>query len=495
MRSWRSLIVAGVALFLLAHAALLARFPWFVDETIFASFAQASAGDPHQRFAALIDHKGLLTTWLGALLTHASIGPMEAMRIVAGAGALLTAATTGLIAARWRGHSEGIAAFLLTLFVPYLFVHGMVGVHDAAVAGGSMLALLLQLQLVRQPTARTSVALGITFGALLLTKPTGALTIALLPLSLLCADWPRSAWRATGIRWAAGAGGAVVLGFAIAQIPRLSPLSQTPVPDNYRTLGDLARDPFGTISVIGPGAWDAFTGYLTVPVLAAACWGIAVALRDRDRVLMLCALWAAAAITAYLLLTAWAYPRYGLQAVAPLCLLAVAGGRDVALRLRPRIGAPATAGAIAVALLPAAILNLQVVRSPTTAPYPGLDSAQYTRNDSNVEPIRRAGREILRRAPRTTAASPRTDRLVMLRGPYPWPLKLVVGGRTWSANPRFVVVDGYAQPSLARRARFTVVEGEQDLREVGLTRSQRVGRWERPGGAPVELYDRRATAR
>lgn len=486
---------AGLVVFLAAHAALLSRFPWFVDETTFASFAQASAGDPSQRFAALVDHKGLLTTWLGALFIHLGAGPVEALRIVAGLGALLAAAATGLLAHRWRGPACGAAAFLLTLFVPYLFVHGMVGVHDAAVAGGSMLALWLQVRLAQQPTAQRGIALGITFGALLLTKPTGALTIALLPASLLCAEWPLRGRSAERRAWAMAAGTAVLVGLAIAQLPRVSPLSQTPVPNNFRTPGDLLSDPFGTVHLIAPGAWDAFAGYLTLPVLLAAAWGLAVAARDRDRLLLLCGVWAAAAIAAYLLLTDWAYPRYGLQAVAPLCLLAVAGGRDLALRFSPRIGRPATAALVAAALLPAALFDLRVVREPGTAPYPGLDRTQYVQSDSNTEPLRQAGLAIRRRAPEISSRSPRAERIIMLRGAYPWALRLTTGGRTWSPDPPFFVVDGYAQPALARRARFTVVDGPQDLREIGLTREQRIGRWERPGGPAVELYDRRATGR
>lgn len=492
-RSWRWALAAGLLLWLAAHAALLSRFPWFVDETTFASYAQASAGDPSQRFAALVDHKGLLTTWLGALLIHLGAGPVEAMRLVAGLGALLTSIATGLLAARWRGPAHGAAALLLTLFVPYLFVHGMVGVHDAAVAGGSMLALWLQVQLVQQATPRRAIALGLTLGALLLIKPTGALALALLPASLVCAQWPAGTWRAELRRWTLASGTAIFVALSVAQVPRLSPLSKLPAPDNYRTPGDLLSDPFGTLHLIAPGAWDAFSGYLTLPLLLAAAWGLAVAARERDRLLLLCGVWAAAAIAAYLLLTDWAYPRYGLQAVAPLCLLALAGAQDLAARVRERAGQTATGALLIAALLPAAILDLRVVRDPATAPYPGLDTTQYVRSDSNTEPLRQAGLAIRRRAPEITSQSSRAERAIMLRGPYPWALQLTTGGRTWRADPPFVVVNGSAQPTLARRARFTVVEGTQDLSDVGLTAAQRIGRWERPGGPAVELYDRRAT--
>ena len=61
-----------LASYVLVHAALLSRFPWFVDETFYASLAQAAAV-PSARFDSLIDDKGLLVQWIAvALLTSTS---------------------------------------------------------------------------------------------------------------------------------------------------------------------------------------------------------------------------------------------------------------------------------------------------------------------------------------------------------------------------------------------------------------------------------------
>jgi hypothetical protein len=72
-RSWadepRHTVAAAaalLALYALIHLALLRRCPWFVDETYFATFAQQVQGDPAQRFAPLIDHKGLPFVWIAA---------------------------------------------------------------------------------------------------------------------------------------------------------------------------------------------------------------------------------------------------------------------------------------------------------------------------------------------------------------------------------------------------------------------------------------------
>ena len=93
-RERRRLVLAGcllAAAYLATRLALLWRFPWYVDETTFASFARDVHGDLDQFFAAEIDKKGLLPSWLGAGLIGAGIGPVTAMRLLAALGAALAA--------------------------------------------------------------------------------------------------------------------------------------------------------------------------------------------------------------------------------------------------------------------------------------------------------------------------------------------------------------------------------------------------------------------
>src|SRR3954469_10921942 len=110
-RERRWLVPAGcllAAAFLATRLALLWRFPWFVDETTFASFAKQVHGDIGQFFVAEGDKKGLLASWLGAGLITAGIDPVTAMRLLAAAGAALAAACGGLIVRRLYGLREGL---------------------------------------------------------------------------------------------------------------------------------------------------------------------------------------------------------------------------------------------------------------------------------------------------------------------------------------------------------------------------------------------------
>ena len=88
-RERRRLVLAVgllAAAYLATRLALTWRFPLYVDETTFASFASEVHGDLGQFFAAEIDKKGLLPSWLGAGLIAAGIDPVTAMRLLAAAG-------------------------------------------------------------------------------------------------------------------------------------------------------------------------------------------------------------------------------------------------------------------------------------------------------------------------------------------------------------------------------------------------------------------------
>ena len=89
----RPALVVGAlaAAFLATRLALLWRFPWFVDETTFASFARDVHADIGWLFIAESDKKGLLPSWLGAALIGAGIGPVTAMRLLAASGAAFAA--------------------------------------------------------------------------------------------------------------------------------------------------------------------------------------------------------------------------------------------------------------------------------------------------------------------------------------------------------------------------------------------------------------------
>jgi 4-amino-4-deoxy-L-arabinose transferase-like glycosyltransferase len=488
--------VAGsiFGIYVVVHLALLSRFPWFVDETYFAWLAQNAQGDPAQRFGALADHKGLLNSWMGALLIHLDVPPMTAMRLISVVSGLVAVAATGFLAWRWESSLRlALVACALVAFIPYMLVNDSVGVYDAFIAAGSMVALALELELARRQRLDVALLLGLTLGALLLSKPTGELAIVLLPASLMMFDWQRETrWRRVGA-WAGLVGIALLLAVVMYALTRLSPLAYTPDQQNHRTLGDLLSDPFGNLGTIAHPAFDALWGYLTPPGIALALWGLVRVVRTRDRLGLVAAVWALAAILAFLLLTDMAYPRYGLQAIPPLCLLIAIAALDLWTRARQHFAWMWVAlGATALAI-PMLLLDGQVLVTPQTAPYAGLDRAQYVTLVSNRQPVREASQIILERAPATFARStPVAAKSVADLGGWGWAALLVLNGTHYTATPRFVYMDQTSDRSLVNHARFVIVEGDAPP-WLSVRRATLVRRWSRAGGGPpVVLYDRGA---
>jgi hypothetical protein len=226
---------------------------------------------------------------------------------------------------------------------------------------------------------------------------------------------------------------------------------------------------------------------------------------ERHRAGIVVAIWALSALAAYLLLTDNAFPRYGLQAVAPLCILAVVGAADLVRRIAPRVRGNSShtrAWRIGAALLvlaavgPGLVLDLRVLANPGNAPYPGLDRSQYNVLISNTGPDENAANEILRLSPPSvTDTSPAAERTVAESGGWgSWTAHLVLNGRTYTPHPRFNFIDLYGgspDQNLANAARFVIVDGAAPPGWFKLGRARLVEQWTRPGGGvPVQLYER-----
>ena len=147
------MLAAGLltAAFVATRLALLWRFPWFVDETTFASYARDVHGDLGQFFIAETDKKGLLPSWMGAGLIGAGIGPVTAMRLLAAAGTALAAVCGGALMRQLYGLREGIFTAAVIALGPFFLVTASVGIYDAMVTGMVAAAVLVSFWLARRP--------------------------------------------------------------------------------------------------------------------------------------------------------------------------------------------------------------------------------------------------------------------------------------------------------------------------------------------------------
>ena len=255
-RGRRRLLLAGCCLtaaYLATRLALMWRFPLFVDETTFASYARDVHADLGQFFVAETDKKGLLQSWLGAALIGTGIAPITAMRLLAAAGAAIAAICGGILMRRFYGTREGILTAGLIALGPYFLVTASVGLYDAMVTGLMAAAVLVSLWLAERPRLWTALLLGVILGAGGLTKPTTWAAVAVLPLTLLLFDYRSPRLRPRLLAWGGYAALALALGYAITSVARFSSLYDQPIAaENHRGIGQVFGDFSSVVSVNGP---------------------------------------------------------------------------------------------------------------------------------------------------------------------------------------------------------------------------------------------------
>ena len=497
-RGRRRLLLAGCCLtaaYLATRLALMWRFPLFVDETTFASYARDVHADLGQFFVAETDKKGLLQSWLGAALIGTGIAPITAMRLLAAAGAAIAAICGGFLMRRFYGTREGILTAGLIALGPYFLVTASVGLYDAMVTGLMAAAVLVSLWLAERPRLWTALLLGVILGAGGLTKPTTWAAVAVLPLTLLLFDYRSPRLRPRLLAWGGYAALALALGYAITSVARFSSLYDQPIAaENHRGIGQVFDDFSSVVSVNGPWIGAALLEYLTIPGTILAVVGAVVAWRRHRSAAIILIVWAIAVIISAVLLPRWPNPRYFATAMVPLAGFVVLG--TLALwnavirfwRHGARSGRVVASIVVVAAFVPATLFDASVLADPVHATYPGLDQSQYVTNPGALPYLGEIAQEIERGGgpyPVQIDAGPYPERLDI----GPWGLDLFLNGNSIGPDVRYhVFVHG--TPAQLASARYVITDGlhTDAPPRPGYRLIKRIARSD--GGAVMRLYER-----
>jgi 4-amino-4-deoxy-L-arabinose transferase-like glycosyltransferase len=377
---------ALVAFFLVTRLFLLWRFPPFLDESLYASWASAGHDSVNERFIALANGKLPLLPWLGGAVMELGVEPLTAVRLVSLVCGFVTMGMVGLLGARLGGRWAGVAAAGAFAVLPYSLVHDVLGLMEPLVATTGIVALYLQVRIALQPRLDFALLLGLVFGAGLLTKESGAIALVLLPASLLVFRWGEAGWRRRLAAWV----GCALVSLALAGIS-YSVLTLSEFWDDYGS----ARASLGTWRSVGTGlshplrwlyhAWPGdralLVGFVTWPILLLAAVGLGLGLKARPRLALLYLLWALVPTATAVLFLKETYARYLLPAVPVIALFAGYGALRLAQATRrlPAVWRPVatTCGVILVALA-ALVFDGQILSDPATAAYPGTSRYEYS---------------------------------------------------------------------------------------------------------------------
>jgi 4-amino-4-deoxy-L-arabinose transferase-like glycosyltransferase len=503
--------IAGV--FLFTRIAMAERLPWFIDEGTHGRFTRDFAHHLDRAFESLTIAKEPLTIWIAAAFTKVGFAPLATTRVVSVVAGALTLAMVGLIARRLAGDGPALAAMALYALLPLFVVHDAIGIMDPLLTALMTSALYLQLELAARPRLRTALALAAVLGLGLLTKEGAKGAVLLLPLSLLCFDWSGPDVRRRLARWAGfaaiGVAGALA-GWLLLRTSslwdRAQAIREVPLLYPVRDVHDALADPWRWTRQNWPVYRDTLTGYVTLPIAAAALAGFGIMLRERPRPALVLAGWFAVLLVAALLLPISPYPRHALFVVPILLVFAGVGLARGAGELYRRIaalgpggpghglsagGSPGarvaaavvTAAALALVVAPAAVRDVRIVDEPATAHYPGRDDVQYVTGVQAGTPWTEVRRLVRRETPpgepviRSHAAVEVLDLLLDGRNPF------VFADRPAAARARLLIRDELPFPDTA---------GDRLLARGQFRLLARVHRPR--GGAVVLVYERRAGA-
>ena len=478
---------AGAALLTIAtRLSVLWRFPPFLDESLYATWAMRVHDSVNDRFVALAYGKLPLLSWLGAGLVFAGAHPLDSVRLVSFVSGLVSLAVVAALAGRLGGRSAAITSAFVYALLPLAFVHDVIGIMEPLVTALLALALYLQLRLVERPSLSVALGLGLVMGAGLLTKETGEIALVLLPASLVLFDWngPRRARRL--VVWGAEALVAVVLAGIAYLVVTLSdywddyPQARRSL-GTFRTFGEGLAHPLRWLQAEWRDYGTELLGFATIPLLLACVVGVVAAFGSKRRLTILYVLWLIVPLVVAILFLPNPFVRY-LLPITPM--LAVFAGYGVvwlavlASRFaRPRV---ATVAVVVLAFALAALFDARVVANPATAPYPGLSRDEYASGWAAGTGWRELADELQRRAGSGSI-------VVASYADLSDALHLSLG-----EDPRIQIVSGQPGTSGPEATSDYVVENGTPLpADAGYGVLSRAWAYERPHhGTPLVLYRR-----
>lgn len=221
------LILFAVAFVFISYFLLripnLTTQPIFADEAIYIRWAQIMKADPSLRFVPLSDGKTPLFMWIMIPLFKIFKDPLFAGRILSIFSGFITLIGTLFLGWKFFDKRIGIVGAALVAVVPFMVFFDRMALVDSMLAAFSIWALNFALLLSRYPRFDLSMILGYSFGAALLTKPSGIFEILVLPISALGANLKmarrqRMLLKLLGL-WAI----AIIITLAIYSVLKLAP--------------------------------------------------------------------------------------------------------------------------------------------------------------------------------------------------------------------------------------------------------------------------------
>ncbi len=198
LQKYKKEILIGLILtilYLVSRLINLTSLPIFTDEAIYLRWAQIAKNDANWRFISLTDGKQPLYVWLAMIAMKIIKDPLAAGRLVSVGAGFVGMFFLGLLA--WEIFKDKKVAFLaafLYLVYPFSLFYDRMALMDGLLAVSTVIALYLEIRLVKEIRLDLALLTGMAMGAAMLVKTSGFFTLYLTPLLLLFFDFSQKNW-------------------------------------------------------------------------------------------------------------------------------------------------------------------------------------------------------------------------------------------------------------------------------------------------------------
>jgi len=354
----------------------LTAVPIFTDEAIYIRWTQIARLDPAWRFISLTDGKQPLYIWFNIISQNLITDPLLAGRIISVLAGLFSIIGMYFTGSLLFNKKTAIWAALIWSVFPFAFWHERLAMMDSLLACFTIWALYMQIKLVKKPTIKISVILGVVMGLGLLTKSSALFSIILLALNILLFKVIK---KQELIKFIKLAFLSVIIAQIISNIQRLSPFYYIVGQKNLTfiysvneiigfSLQQTVQRFWGNLTALI--SWSA--SYLTSLICLVLIIPFIKFKQDFKKKLYLVSWF----LIPFVGLAFWGkviYPRFILFMMPPLILLVSLGINTIAQLKNKLLG---TLGLIIIFSLPLYFV-FQIVFNPVQAPLPNVDRGQY----------------------------------------------------------------------------------------------------------------------
>ncbi len=367
-----------LALFALTRLIGILKIPIFTDEAIYLRWSQVASYDASQRFISLIDGKQPLYMWVTMFVMKIMDAPLLAGRLVSvfsGLGAL--AGMFLLTKELFNKKTAFLSSFFYVIF-PLFILYDKMALVDAMLTMFGFWSLWLAIKMAKKRKLVYALLLGGTLGGAYLTKSPAVFFTILSLLSGIFINFTKE--KKSNLKKAGQFIGLFLIAFVISQgfynILRLSPMMHMIARKNstfVRSFSEVLKDPFFNFwgNFKGVGKW--IIGYVSIPLIITAVFGIFYKPVKKWREKMFLSAWFFGPLLAYSLFGKVLYPRYILFFTPSLVIFV----SYTLMQMKNKLKNKLFYVLLFLLLLPNIYTSFKLITDPLNAPIPTADKGQF----------------------------------------------------------------------------------------------------------------------